>query len=451
MNGSGDLALVWFRQDCRLTDHRPLQAALDRHAQLVCVFVHDVSQEQELPWGFQRVGEHRRHFMLDSLADLRASLLARGQNLWLTRGHAPAKLAELARALGATTVYCEDIAAPEEETQVTELAALGAASGFDVTTRWQSSLIEPQDLPFELHQLPQVFSEFRRRIERAEVTPHPPMAAPATLPEGLPSMDERLRDLGWQVGEREQIAQVLAISGERPTCDTRSSFPFFEVDYRGGEVTALRHLERYFTSDLPQRYKETRNGLMGTDYSTKLSPWLATGALSPRVVWQALQQHEQRFGANESTYWIGFELWWRDYFRFLHLQHGRKLYRARGLSDRTTPAFSLTIFDRWRSGATGVDFVDAGMRELKMTGYLSNRLRQNVASYWVHDLQGDWRAGAAWFEHCLIDYDVYSNQGNWLYLAGRGTDPRAGRRFEPLKQARVYDGDQTYQRLWLSQ
>ena len=88
------------------------------------------------------------------------------------------------------------------------------------------------------------------------------------------------------------------------------------------------------------------------------------------------------------------------------------------------------------------------MRELAATGYLSNRLRQVAASYLIHDLACDWRAGAAWFEAQLLDYDVYSNQGNWLYIAGRGTDPRGGRSFDPIKQAATYDPDGAYQRLW---
>ncbi len=450
MNGAGDLALVWFRQDLRLTDHRPLQAALDHHRCIVFVYVHDPVHDEELRWGFKRMGLYRRHFTIDSLAGLHSSLVAHDQILWITEGDAPKKIAELAYALAATNVYCEEIAAPEEEAQVTELVTLGAAMGFGVTTLWQSSLLEPQDLPFAVQALPQVFSEFRRRIERAKVTPPPPIPTPAELPKWPASLGPSLLAFGWAPSEQEHAARVFSVADEVRTCDPRSSFPFFEPRYQGGERAALAHLEEYFASDLPQRYKQTRNGLQGTGYSTKLSPWLAVGALSPRVIWQALQRHEDRFGANESTYWIGFELWWRDYFRFLHQQHGHRLFRARGLSERVTPDFSQPDFDRWRFGRTGVDFIDAGMRELAGTGYLSNRLRQNVASFWVNDLNGDWRAGAAWFEYCLIDYDVYSNHGNWLYLAGRGTDPRAGRRFDPDKQARDYDGDKTYRCLWLS-
>jgi deoxyribodipyrimidine photo-lyase len=104
---------------------------------------------------------------------------------------------------------------------------------------------------------------------------------------------------------------------------------------------------------------------------------------------------------------------------------------------------------QWCQGASGERLIDAGMRELAQTGYLSNRLRQNVASYLVHDLTGDWRAGAAWFEHQLVDFDIYSNQGNWLYVSGRGTDPRIGRRFDSDRQARQYDVDGAYRRLWL--
>jgi deoxyribodipyrimidine photo-lyase len=105
-------------------------------------------------------------------------------------------------------------------------------------------------------------------------------------------------------------------------------------------------------------------------------------------------------------------------------------------------------FTRWCLGRTNEPLVDAAMHELLGSGYLSNRLRQVVASYLIHELHGDWRAGAAWFEAQLIDYDVYNNQGNWLYIAGMGTDPRGGRRFNVAKQALDHDPDQSYQKLW---
>ena len=93
--------------------------------------------------------------------------------------------------------------------------------------------------------------------------------------------------------------------------------------------------------------------------------------------------------------------------------------------------------------------IDAGMRELGETGFLSNRMRQIVSSFWIYEMNGDWQAGAAWFESQLIDFDVYSNQGNWLYISGRGTDPRGGRAFNLIKQANEYDPEGIYQRMWL--
>jgi deoxyribodipyrimidine photo-lyase len=189
--------------------------------------------------------------------------------------------------------------------------------------------------------------------------------------------------------------------------------------------------------------------LIGQDFSSKFSPWLALGCISARTIAADLAAYEQSYGANEGTYWLWFELLWRDYFRFLHFKYGGQLYRARGLSNTPLAQSDPLQFERWCAGKTGTSLVDAGMSELVKTGYLSNRMRQIVASYLIYDLKGDWRFGAAWFESQLIDYDVYSNQGNWLYLAGRGTDPRGGRHCNIAKQAQEHDPRGDYQRLWL--
>lgn len=446
-----DIGVVWFRQDLRLTDQRPLQAAMAGHSRVLCVYVHDARQDGEAivgrGLGFGRMGALRRRWLAEGLCDVAAQLADAGQALWVLAGEASVELAKLMSTLGASVLYCEEIAAPEEQDDLNNLKRLGEVKGFEVVSIWQSSAIEPDDLPFEIARLPAVFSRFRREIERAGCVPRAPLGLPSQLSPSPYALNERISALGWHRAERESVEALLTLSAVSGPVDSRSSFV---IEGRGGERAALVHLQHYFESELPQHYKETRNELIGLDYSTKFSPWLAIGALSARTIWQALVDHEQRYGANDSTYWIGFELWWRDYFRFLHLQHGRQLYRPEGLSDRPVASHAKERLVMWQQGQTGVDFIDAGMREIYATGYLSNRLRQNVASYWVNDLEGDWRAGAAWFEHCLIDYDVYSNHGNWLYLAGRGTDPRDGRRFDPVKQARVYDPAGTYRRLWLS-
>jgi deoxyribodipyrimidine photo-lyase len=423
------VVLYWFRQDLRLHDnpalHRAIDLALQCGAALLPVVVQPPPDET-VPWGFARVGPHCQRFMADTLEDLSGQLQACGSALHFSVGDPSVRLLALARELGADTMVCEAIEAPEEQAAV---AALRAA-GLTVLTGWQSSLLHPEDLPWSIDTLPEVFTAFRQGVERAGVRARTTRAAPADWPP-LPL--------------QRPVADALSVT--TPTADPRSAFPYLQAHCRGGETAALAHLQRA----LPHSYKATRNGLMGLDYSSKWSPWLATGALSPRTALEALKRFEAQHGASEGSYWLWFELLWRDHFRFMHLRHGRALYRQRGLSQRPEHRdvrHDPAAFERWCAGRTGDAFVDAGMRELAATGFLSNRMRQVVASYLIHDLGCDWRAGAAWFESQLVDFDIYSNQGNWLYIAGRGTDPRGGRRFDIARQAQTYDPDGRYRRLW---
>ena len=427
-----DIAVYWFRNDLRLGDSPALCSACAASARLLPVYCHDPAEDLPTRWGFARRAGSRRAFLHAAVDDLDAQLRARGSRLLQLRGAPAEVLPALAGAVGAAAVVCEEIAAPEEEDAV---AAVRAA-GLTVRTVWQSSLLEPLELPFAVERLPKVFTDFRRALEWADVEPPAPLAAPTVLPPlpdpvvpPPPSLLEPVR-----VGERARA---------------HASFPWWWPDFAGGERAALAHLASYFAGDRAQRYKATRNGLCGIDFSSKFAPWLAQGALSARVAFAALRRHEAARGANESTYWLWFELLWRDYFRFLHLQHGRRLYRACGLNEAAPASgHDPEAFERWCAGRTGHAFIDAAMRELAATGWLSNRMRQVVASYLIHDLGCDWRAGAAWFEAQLVDYDVYSNHGNWLYIAGRGTDPRGGRRFDPDRQAAIHDPDGAYQALW---
>jgi deoxyribodipyrimidine photo-lyase len=212
-------------------------------------------------------------------------------------------------------------------------------------------------------------------------------------------------------------------------------------------------LEHYFfkTKSLSV-YKETRNGLVGADYSSKFSAWLALGCISARSIYAQIQHYEKEIVANESTYWLVFELLWRDYFRFVMKKYGHLFFLQNGIktSKKNSNRHNAKLFETWKNAQTGNDFINANMLELKLTGFMSNRGRQNVASYLVNDLQLDWRYGAAYFEEQLIDYDVCSNWGNWAYLAGVGNDPRENRAFNIEKQANDYDKNNTYRNLWLN-
>jgi deoxyribodipyrimidine photo-lyase len=228
--------------------------------------------------------------------------------------------------------------------------------------------------------------------------------------------------------------------------DNRIALPIL-----GGESLALQHLNAYlFEKQHILHYKESRNNLLGCDFSSKLSQWLALGCLSPKYVCQEVQRFEQEVTANDSTYWLIFELIWRDFFRFSFKKHPLQYFQLHGIlgkSDRKS-ARNQQLIDSWVNGKTPNSFVNAAMNELKATGWTSNRMRQIVASYFIYDLEQDWRIGAAYFESQLIDYDVSSNWGNWAYIAGVGNDPRAGRKFNTEKQEEQYDKNKLFQLLW---
>ncbi len=437
--------LFWFRHDLRLHDqpalHQAAAAAQDGLLPVACL----PDTEATTPWGFARWGRHRTAWWRATLQNLQQQLRTLGCPLLVCRGPATHALPQLAQAVNASTLVCEDIAAPEEQAEVAALRA----SGLKVQTVWQSSLLDPYQLPWPVSQLPGVFTPFRQAVESrlaSQASQGVPTLLPTArpAPKHLPPWPPAARALADQT----ELAHTGNGAGTQVPADPRSSFPYGQPGFEGGETAALAHLRRYLASDAPADYKRTRNRLTGVSDSSKWSPWLATGALSARRALAELKQHEAARGASDGSYWLWFELLWRDYFRLLHLQHGRALYRAGGLSRLGTPAHDTPRFQAWCQGRTGEPLVDAAMRELATTGYLSNRLRQVAASYLVHDLACDWRAGAAWFESQLLDYDVYSNQGNWLYIAGRGTDPRGGRRFNPAKQAAEHDPEGAYQRLW---
>lgn len=412
--------IYWFRNDLRLADNPAFTQACLNADYLLPVYVHD-TKEQETVYGFERQGPHRKAFLRASLDDLKTRLQAQGSDLLEFSGKSAEVLLRLFKDSAADAIYCEQIEAPEEIEQVRILQEQGA----NVDEYWQSSMLDPQHFPFDLEKMPDVFTAFRREVERAQLK----FAQPINAPKKIPSLPAALPQGSILPSRAQSVAHPYLL---------------------GGASHAQAHLKQYLERRLADSYKETRNQLIGMDYSSKFSAWLSLGCISARDIAAQLNDYENSYGANDGTYWLWFELLWRDYFRFIHFKYGQKLYRASGLTGVPVKPSYASSFEQWRTGNTGAALVDAGMRELHQSGSLSNRMRQIVASYWIYDMKGDWRAGAAWFESQLIDYDVYSNQGNWLYIGGRGTDPRGGRPFNVTKQAQDHDPQEIYRNLWLS-
>ncbi len=424
------LGLVWFRRDLRVRDNEALAAAQRCFDRVLPVYVWDPREWGDSRYGFCRTGVYRTRFLVESLADLREHLLQLGGNLLVIEGFPEVVLPDLAIRHGAAGLFAgKEVGWEEGQVECRLVDALGGLC----PVQWfrGQTLLHPEDLPFEVKSLPGVFTSFRRRVESEWVVREElPVPKEVPWPEGV--------ECFWQGLERYGAGEVMA--------DARAALRF-----RGGESAGLDRLDSWFwAGDCLRSYKDTRNGLVGADYSSKFSPWLAMGCLSPRTAYFEIRRYEAERAKNDSTYWLIFELLWRDYFRFLAEKVGRRLFLAGGLKGEAVAVGQRNpeVIRSWIEGRTGQAFVDAGMRELRLTGFLSNRMRQNVASFLVHDLKQDWRVGAEWFESVLVDYDVCSNWGNWAYLAGVGTDPREGRRFNVQGQAERYDPEGEYRELW---
>lgn len=425
--------LVWFRNDLRLHDHEPLQEALKAGAQVIPVYCFDPRQFGETPFGFPKTGKFRAKFLIESVEDLRNSLRRLGCDLIVRLGKPEDVLPALVTQTQAQAVYWHEEVTAEETTVEEAVASKLEASGLAVQTYWGTTLYHPDDLPFPEKKLPEVFTQFRKKVEQYS-TVYDAFPAPKkfpTLPQDLdPGAIPSLTDLG----------------AESPVPDDRAVLAF-----RGGETAGLTRLQHYiWDADWLKVYKQTRNGMLGADYSSKFSPWLALGCLSPRRIYQAVQNYENERVKNDSTYWLVFELLWRDYFRFVCAKHGDRVFYPSGLRGlKVAWKQDWQRFEAWCEGKTGYPLVDANMRELAATGFMSNRGRQNVASFLTKNLGIDWRMGAEWFESLLVDYDVCSNWGNWNYTAGVGNDSRRFRYFNIPKQAKDYDPQGQYVKHWL--
>ncbi len=425
-------AVVWFKTDLRLQDNETLIKALEQSDQVVPVYCFDDSHFQNTKYGVKKTGKFRAQFLLESLADLDAGLRALGAGLLVVRGKPEEEILKIAKAYSATKVFAKNEVAFEEQQTEKCVANALAKVNCSLETVNTSTLYDAAHLPFAIKDLPDIFTHFRKEVEKnsnvRKAFEKPLCINSPSIPAlQLPSLSE----LG--------LPQI--------NMDSRAAIAF-----KGGETNAHKRLQYYFyETKAISSYKLTRNGMIGESYSSKFSAWLAHGCISANTINEELIKYENIHGSNESTYWLFFELLWRDYFYFVMQKFGKKLFLKNGIKDskESLPKFNEKYFSIWKNGATGVDFIDANMLELKCTGYMSNRGRQNVASYLCNDLKIDWRYGAAYFEEQLIDYDVCSNWGNWAYIAGVGNDPRPNRYFNIDKQAKDYDADGAFRKCWL--
>lgn len=408
-------AIYWFQHDLRLRDNPGLLAHSSAEQLLLVYF-----WPRPPPWcNVTGLGPQRYRFLQESVLALQEDLAEYGQQLLVLKGSPQTLLPILVRAHGAQVVGTSRSPGYYERRTREQVAA---ALAVPLRVHGGNTLYGDEQLPFNAATMPGTFTPFKNGLEGLPVTA--PVGAPTTLPPAPAAQFE-----------------PLAANAEPP---------HIALPVRGGSRAGHRRLRQWTTqSQGIANYKETRNCLDGLDGSSTLSPWLALGCLSAREVAAAVDAFETSHTCNESTRWMLFELLWREFFHWRALHNDIDLFRAGGTPGQLRRCtFEPRNFARWCSGDTNYSLVNALMRQLLATGWMSNRGRQIAASCLVNEYGIDWRYGAAFFEKHLIDYDVASNYGNWQYIAGVGADPRGGRHFNQEKQAATYDPDHLFTRKW---
>jgi deoxyribodipyrimidine photo-lyase len=420
--------LVWFRQDLRLADHPALQAAIARGAPVVPVFLWAPHEEGD--WS---PGAASRWWLHESLGRLDSALRECGVALVIRRvDDSLAALRELIAQTGARAVYWNRRYEPAVIARDRIIKERLRASGIEAHSFGAALLAEPWDVRNQGGRPFQVFTPFWKSL-LARLDPPRPLAAPrriaaATAPpvSGSIAELELLPRIHWY----EQIA----------------------ASWQPGESAASARLEEFLdAAHVTYGGDRDRPDRRGT---SRLSPHLHFGEISPRQIWHALADRAARQGPDAATWrqdkFLA-EVGWREFAHHLlfHFPH-TPLEPLRGQFAQFAWADSPAHLQAWQRGRTGIPLIDAGLRELWATGWMHNRVRMLVASFLVKNLRLPWQHGARWFWDTLVDADLASNTLGWQWSAGCGADAAPYFRiFNPVTQGRKFDPDGAYVRRWV--
>jgi deoxyribodipyrimidine photo-lyase len=401
-------ALVWFRQDLRLGDN-PALAAAATHKSIVPLYVLDDTAPHPL-------GGAGRWWLHHSLSRLSRDL----GGLLFERGDPREIVPSIAARAGATTVYWNRCYEPHAVARDKALKAALKQRGLEVNTFNASLLNEPWEVLNSSGEPFKVFTPFWRACRQRPIAPPQKAARPTIqLPEGagrtLESLELLPRKPNWAAG--------------------------WEKLWTPGEAGAIERLRTFLDESLTgYRDKRDRPDMPST---SRLSPQLHFGEISPRQIWAALAPH-----ATDDAEKFASELGWREFCHHL-LFHFPSIPEQNWRSE--FDAFPWRVdaqgLKAWQRGLTGYPLVDAGMRELWQTGWMHNRVRMITASFLVKDLRIHWREGEAWFWDTLLDANLANNASGWQWVAGSGADASPYFRiFNPVTQGEKFDPDGSYVR-----
>ena len=422
--------LVWFRSNLRVEDNTSLSRAIKDSSRVIGYINIDPAIFELSDYGFKKTEKFRTKFLLESIQDLKKQLNDINISLIITNQDFETSINSIIEKYNIRSIYMQKEWTRDELAEEKQIPKhINLIKDFD------QFLYSPESVKEIYENIPRGFSNFRKKCEK-----YLNISYPLQIPKPL--------DKKNNIDDVYSIPTLNDLGFEEFRVHKNSVFKFL-----GGETSAKERVyEYFFETKRISKYKLTRNGLLGKDYSSKLSSWLANGSISVRYVYMQIKKYEEEIEKNESTYWLFFELIWRDFFKYVSMQHKDKFFSKSGIYGNSKDwSNNRELINSWINGETNEPFVNANMKELSQTGFMSNRGRQNVANYLTKELKIDWRIGAEYFESLLIDYDVHSNYGNWLYNAGIGNDSMPFRKFNPKLQSERYDPNKEYEKLWLNE
>jgi deoxyribodipyrimidine photo-lyase len=413
-------AIVWFRSDLRLADNRALLEAVSTGKPIICVYVREDSPARR-PYGRAQLW-----WLHHSLARLGASLAAIGGALCLRRGNPAVILDEIIAASGADSVFWNRRHDPEGIAVDTGIKASLKARGISTASFDGQLLHEPTQVKTGAGGPFKVYTPFWRAFS-ALPAPRAPYDAPAKLP-------------GFQGELADDALDDWNLLPSRPDWSKE-----FDADWQPGEEGAREKLRLFIDGGL-NNYADGRN-LPGQASTSRLSPHLAMGEISPFQVWHATRRLEETHSPRDVEVFQK-EIVWREFAYHLLFHFPKLAQKNFNESFDVFPwAAKPELIEAWKRGQTGYPIVDAGMRQLWQTGWMHNRVRMAAASFLIKHLMADWRTGEEWFWDTLVDACPANNPASWQWVAGSGADAAPYYRiFNPVLQGEKFDADGAYVR-----
>jgi deoxyribodipyrimidine photo-lyase len=419
--------LVWLRQDLRLQDNAAFHAALANGGPIIPVYV-----LAETGAGRWAPGVASRWWLHGSLETLARSLETRGTRLILRRGDSATELRALARETGAAMICWNRAYEPEARAEEAAVRRTLAADGIEIRESAGGLLFEPAAIRNQAEKPFQVFTPFWRHCLTQ------PVPVPLALPAGR-----------WPPPKPRPRSDVLEDWALRmPPGRTEE----FRASGTPGEEGGQRCLAKFIAQAMDDYQK--RRDVPAVEGTSRLSPHLHFGELTPRQIWAAVEEASRTSGvmprSRGAFVFLG-EVGWREFAHHLlwHFPHSAEAPLRPEYGDfpwRRDEA----VLRAWQQGRTGYPIVDAGMRQLRRTGWMHNRVRMIVASFLVKQLLQPWSEGAAWFWDTLVDADLANNTLGWQWSAGCGADAAPYFRiFNPVLQGEKFDPAGDYVRRWV--